>query len=333
MPLVEIGKPQAPPPSRWAWLRSQGLGLICGQGTVVLLAIGSIIMVVTGERGGASANIRTDDIRAFFTTPSGWHLWFYLLIGVLVIFAVNTLLATWHSVVTKWRNGVRTLMPYGASVIHVAFLVAMLAHLIGGIWGEELGGAVVGEVWRPLPDGTQARVVAMESDLYPNGQTRKTEVRLEIRDSTGDVRAETVAHNGPVTRGFGSELWLMTRAMQTAVATISDGTRTCAVAAGGLCNLAGKRFAVSDVHLSGHWGNIPVAIISPAGVTPGSAPAMFLMPGQPQNVSEGVALTLTEVRTQPAVMLRGRKAPGNPWALLSSLLLVGGMLMMGRRWL
>jgi len=48
---------------RLDWLRSQGLGLVCGFGTVLLLAVGSVILAATRE--GASASVGFDDLRGF----------------------------------------------------------------------------------------------------------------------------------------------------------------------------------------------------------------------------------------------------------------------------
>jgi hypothetical protein len=88
-----------------AWLFSQGLGVLCGQATVLLLAIGSVVLTATRE--GASASIEMDDVRAFFDPPSVVHLWFYLLVTVLAVYALNTTLATCQNMARKWRAGVR----------------------------------------------------------------------------------------------------------------------------------------------------------------------------------------------------------------------------------
>ena len=82
---------------RLAWLRSQGLGLCCGLATVALLAIGSFVIPAT--RDGASAGIGMDDLRGFFDPPRFAHLWLYLLFPVAALYAVNTVLATWDTVI------------------------------------------------------------------------------------------------------------------------------------------------------------------------------------------------------------------------------------------
>ena len=122
---------------RWDWLFSQGLGVVCGQATVLLLAIGSVVLTAT--RDSASAAIAMDDLRGFFVAPSAVHTWFYLLVPILGLYALNTALATWQSVARKWRSGIRAPRFYAAAVIHVAFLTGLLAHAIGGLGGAHGG--------------------------------------------------------------------------------------------------------------------------------------------------------------------------------------------------
>ena len=111
----------------------------------MLLAIGSVVLAATRE--GASAAISMDDMRGFFDAPSVVHLWFYLLVAVLTLYALNTTLATCQNVAKKWRAGIRTPRFYAPAMIHVAFLIGLLAHGVGGVGGEELDQLMVGPGW------------------------------------------------------------------------------------------------------------------------------------------------------------------------------------------
>ena len=110
--------PSASGGDRLAWLRSQGLGLACGLTTVALLAIGSFVLAAT--RDGASAGIGMDDLRGFFDPPRIEHAWLYLLFPVAGLYALNTVLATWDTVVRRWRGGARAPSAYAASIVHAA---------------------------------------------------------------------------------------------------------------------------------------------------------------------------------------------------------------------
>lgn len=239
---------------RFAWLRSQGLGLLCGFGTVLLLAVGSVILQAT--RDGASAAVGLDDLRGFFAPPAAVHWWFYALMALAALYGLNTLLATWDTVVRKWRAGVRSPGPYAASVIHVGFLVAMFGHALGGFTSQDFDGAIVTERWSDVPGFGEARLLALEVDAMPNGMPRSARATLAVRDPDGNVRQEIVDYNQPLSRGFGGHLALLSE-----------------------------------------FGNVNV-------------------PG---------------LGIRPAILLRPRTTPSNPWALAAAVLVGAGVLLMWRR--
>lgn len=239
---------------RWDWLRSQGLGLICGFGTVLLLAIGSVVLQAT--RDGASKAVGLDDLRGFFTHPSWVHWWLYLLGAVVALYSLNTLLATWDTVVRKWRAGVRSPGAYAASIIHVGFVVALLGHGIGGFTSEDPPPTIVSESWAEVPGFGEARLLTLEVDELPNGMPKSARATLAVRGPDGTVRQEIVDYNQPLSSGFGYRLALLQE-----------------------------------------FGNIQV----PGG---------------------GV---------RPAILLRPRTNPSNPWAFVAALLVGAGVVLMWRR--
>jgi hypothetical protein len=198
--------PSASPP-RWEWLRSQGLGLACGLATVALLAVGSVVLAAT--RDGASAGVHVDDLRAFFDPPRAVHLWFYLLLPVSALYALNTALATWDTVTRKWRGGARAPGAYAASIVHVGFLLALVAHAAGGFLGRDGGGVVVASRWQQVPGFGEARLLSLDVDALPDGMPRSALARLELRDGSGAVREEIVGYNEPLSAGAGARLALL----------------------------------------------------------------------------------------------------------------------------
>jgi hypothetical protein len=65
----------------------------------------------------------------------------------------------------------------------------------------------------------------------------------------------------------------------------------------------------------------------------GSASDFFLIQGQKKKLGDGSELRLEKIDEEPYLVMRRRHAPGIPWALLASIVLVVGMVMIGRRWL
>jgi hypothetical protein len=326
--LVGLGAAAGPPrPGRWGWLRSQGLGICCGLATVALLAIGSVVLAAT--RDGASAGVGLDDLAAFFARPHLAHLWLYALVPVAALYALNTLLATWETVTTRWRSGLRTPRAYAAAVLHLAFLVALLAHLAGGFLSREGGSHLLTEGWQPLPGFGEARLASLQVDELPNGMPREVRAAVELRDPAGRVETSLVGYNQPLSGGWGSRLALLSDLGQTPVARLASGEATCALAQEQRCLLGGE--PVEVLAFAQPRGPGSFAALVRAAPAQGGPPVRWLAPGELLALRNGRPLQLIEVAVVPAVALRVREAPGNPLALLAALLLAAGVLMMWRR--
>ncbi|HEY5656595.1 MAG TPA: hypothetical protein VIY27_02290, partial [Myxococcota bacterium] len=312
-----------------AWLYSQGLGVLCGQGTVLLLAVGSVALTAT--RDGASQAIGMDDIRGFFAAPSPVHLWFYLLIPLLTLYALNTTLATWRNVARRWSAGIRAPRFYAPAVIHSAFLVGLLAHAVGGLAGRELGVVSVGPGWAALGDGREARVVALDVETHADGTTKQIRAAVELRAPDGAVSLERVRYNGPLSGGLGRDLLLLMRPQAVAAARLVRGADHCDLEPGDSCRLADLRAQLLYLHppISTEQGGFAQVRVRHAA--DGADQVLALRAGQPAALSDGSHLALAGIEPRPALLLRRRHAPGNPWALLASVLLVIGLAMMGRR--
>ena len=313
-----------------SWLRSQGLGIVCGQATVLLLAVGSVVLTATRE--SSSRAIQMDDLRGFFQPASATHLWLYLLLGVMTLYAVNTLLATWDSVARKWRAGVRRLPPYGPSFFHVAFLLAMLAHLVGGLWSKDARPISVDHRWQPVADGLELRLQGLELPRLPDGSLKQAWATLEVRSHEGAApQTHRLGYNHPLSRGLGSELYLL-----AGFSPIPDrarlrlGPQTCDLRPAESCQAGGLqvellRFAPP------HSGMAPFVSIRLSGL-PGHGPSEhWLIQGRPLSLPGGVAVSLEGVEPGHVVFLRPRTTPGNPLALISSIFMVVGVVLLGRR--
>lgn len=320
--------PSAEParPDRLAWLRSQGLGVACGLATVVLLAAGSFVLAATRE--GASAGVGMDDLRGFFAPPRLAHLWLYLLLPVVGLYALNTTLATWDTVVRRWRVGMRAPSAYAASIVHVAFLLALAAHAVAGFLGEDRGAVVLASGWQEVPGFGEARLAALDVRTLPNGMPREATATLEVRDPGGALRTEKVGYNAPMSGGAGARLALLGEAGRALVARLASGAEACALAEGQSCRIGGE----------------PVVLLG-FGPGPGGAPAALVRARGPSGHPEvralgldgelalagGRPLQLERLGPEPAVLVRVRDAPGTPWALASAVVLCLGVALLWRR--
>jgi hypothetical protein len=331
MPSEQIPPAIDSPESPWAWLWSQGLGVLCGQATVLLLALGSVLLSAT--RDGASARIVMDDIRGFFVSPSLVHVWLYLLLPVLGLYGLNTFLATWLNVARKWRNGIRLPRAYAAQVIHVAFLIGLFAHLVGGLWGGEQRRLLVGPSWEDLEDGRAARLTALEIEQLPDGGTKQVWATLAVREPGGEVLESIVSYNGPLSSGFGSDLLILGRPVSVpgAARLVRAGAERCQVELGASCDLGGVQAHLLHLHPPERPGGGWLARLRLRPSPESAAQDLWLAQDRPHRLPDGTWLNLEGVDPRPGVVLARRHAPGNPWALLASIVLMLGLGLMWRR--
>jgi len=193
-------------------LRSQELNLICGFGTALLLGIGSFVLAATADT--TSQDVHMEDVRAFFAPLSMTHLWFYLLLVVVTLYALNTLLCTWDTLVLRVRARIVNPQAYAGVLVHVGLLVAFLAHLVGGLWSREEAPVVVTADLVALSEGRQARLLDLAMTPQADGSLKSVRATLEVRDASGQATQATVGFNEPLSYGLGSEMWLLTRPMR-----------------------------------------------------------------------------------------------------------------------
>ncbi len=315
--------------SAWDWLSSQGLGVICGQATVFLLAVGSVVIASTRE--GASAMIQMDDIRAFFAPPSVVHLWFYVLIFVLALYGLNTLLATWKSVSLKWRGGMRQPQAYAPAIVHIGFLLALFAHLVGGLGSSELEQVILGPEWKALGNGSEARLAALDVAELPDGSTKQVAASVALRDDDGKESTATVHYNGPLSWGFGSELFLLVRQGTIPLAVLRRGTERCALQPEASCFLGETKATLIYLHPPSRRGDSTLARVQLQTHPEKSPSELWLTAGVPTALPDGSALLFEGLESRSAILLRHRRAPGNPWALLSTVVMAIGLALMWRR--
>jgi hypothetical protein len=310
-----------------AWLRSQELGIFCGFTTVALLAVGSIVLPMNA--GGASSGIALDDVRPFFTRPALAHLWFYLLCAVLAVYALSTALATWHSVTRRWRAGVRSPSAYAPAILHVSFLVALVAHGVGGFFGRDDGRVLIGPTPVALPDGRRARTVSLAIDTLPSGMPRAVTAVLELTPAAGGAAERaTLGYDEPLSRGLGTDLLLLEDQELTPVAARLASTEgECRVAVGEVCSLGELRVLLWDVQEPRRGPGAPLARL----VEVKSGQEQWVAPGGVARFEGGAPVRLVEVEQSPVVVVRARHAPGNPWALGAAVLMAAGIVLMGRR--
>lgn len=175
-------------------LASLNFGMWLMGGVLALLAVGSFT-------GGGAEGGSINDLPLLLwlkVTPPAISWWLWLAIACLALLALNTVLCSIESLRRKsGQSGF--LVRIAPQVMHLGFLLIVLAHLFSA-WG---GGKEVLQVYDGaeigFPDGRRVQIAALSLQTGPMGMP--TDYSAEVRSPTGTA---TIRPNHPFFyQGFG----------------------------------------------------------------------------------------------------------------------------------
>lgn len=128
-------------------------------------------------------------------------LWVWALIALTALFALNTAVCTADKVysVVKAKRPVTALFPH---IVHIGFLIALIGHLAGSVWGFRSYDNVIfkGEV-KPVPGqaGLYVRLDGIDMKVTPQGELDSLKTRITLfGEDKKEVLADDIQINGPV---------------------------------------------------------------------------------------------------------------------------------------
>ncbi|MCM2358029.1 MAG: cytochrome c biogenesis protein ResB [Geobacteraceae bacterium] len=172
-------------------LASLTFGLWLIGGVLVLLAVGSF--AGGGEGEGNINNMAL--FRWLMETPVAVSWWLWATIALLALLALNTVLCSVESLRIKYQRG-NFLVLIAPQVIHLGFLLIVLAHLFSA-WGgyKQVMAVPVGGVIG-FPDGSRVQVGNIAATMSPMGFP--TEFSAEVRYlGDGGEGVKTIRPNEP----------------------------------------------------------------------------------------------------------------------------------------
>jgi hypothetical protein len=185
-------------------LTEQRTGMLCAFASAALLAVGTWVMDRSPElyRG-----LRMEDLR-FFARAWRWQsLWLYAAAVTLAIWGTSAVLCTVRSVASLVRKRARHPSLYGAPLLHLTFVLALLAHLWGGL-GTSDRQYVVSSAGTDI-GGTRYRALRVDEQRHPNGMPRSVTATLSREDGPRAERVE-IGYNRPLISRAGRSLLLLT---------------------------------------------------------------------------------------------------------------------------
>lgn len=160
-----------------------GAGL--GFATAALLVLASFFVPDPRKKGALPFS---ESILPFLDPVDAKYWWFYLLLGVTLLWGLSGLAATLHSALRR-RGDLRFV---GILLMHLGFLGGLGAHAVAGFGTAVEAAATLGSAPTEL-GGHVIRVLEAEILEHPDGSTRGLRARVTV-----DERETTLGYNDPV---------------------------------------------------------------------------------------------------------------------------------------
>lgn len=171
-------------------LASLTFGLWLIGGVCLFLGVGSFM------RGEEAASL--NEVALFYwlkETPPAASWWLWATVGLLALLALNTVLCSVESLRIKYQRG-NFLVLIAPQVIHLGFLLIVLAHLFSAWGGYKQVMAVHEGGMIGFPDGSRVQVGSIAATMGPMGFP--TEFSAEVRYlADGGEGVKTIRPNEP----------------------------------------------------------------------------------------------------------------------------------------
>jgi len=188
----------------YGFLKSQKTGIIVGFTVTGLLIIGSLIMNYCPK---SYEGLSGEDITFFFNNPKPIHIWFYIMFVAFAMYGICIFACTVDSIFRKVKARSKKIPLYGASIVHIGFLITLVAHLVGGIWSESGRPLTIADTWVKSGD-YELKVTGLDSTSYPNGMPKRVTAQVKVRKD-GREFDDTLGYNNPVLLDSGTKAFLL----------------------------------------------------------------------------------------------------------------------------
>jgi hypothetical protein len=305
----------------YGFLKSQKTGIIIGFTVTGLLIIGSLIMNFFPE---SYEGLSGEDITFFFNNPAPIHTWFYVMFVAFAMYGISIFFCTLDSILRKVKARTSKIPLYGASIVHVGFLITLVAHLIGGIWSESGMPITIADKWVQAGE-YELKVTGLETTSYPNGMPKKIKAQIEIRKD-GEDTSDTLGYNNPVLLDSGMKQFLLRNYgnMPNGVVLNIDG-KTKVLKIQDVISVNGLKILLANLYFPQF--RIPAIQFVSKGKD-GKYNKTYVRIGRQnaQNIN-GVDVIFEDIKVMPAVVVTPKENPSIPLTLIAIGCFGSGMLL------
>ncbi|MBT0664091.1 cytochrome C biogenesis protein ResB [Geobacter pelophilus] len=178
------------------FLTSLDLGIWLVSGVMLFLGIGSFI-----AKEGSAIN----DVPLFIwltQAPPAETWWLWITVAILAVLALNTVLCSIESLRAKWQRG-SFLIRIAPQLMHLGFLLIMLAHLSSAYGGFKDGGPLPEGGAFSFPDGSRLDLVKLDVQIGPMGMPLDFSGVLRHSTPSGVIKGTFSPNHPYFYKGFG----------------------------------------------------------------------------------------------------------------------------------
>ncbi|MCC6501515.1 MAG: cytochrome c biogenesis protein ResB [Deltaproteobacteria bacterium] len=265
--------------------------------------------------------------------------WVWALIALTAVFGINTFVCTADKAAAVIRNK----KPWAAlfpHIVHVGFLIALLGHLVGSVWGFKSYGNVVfkgDSIPVPHTSGLFLRLDSTEMNVLPSGELDSLETGVTLLDAKGEkIEQGTLGMNAPLIHDGIAFYHFDQGQSPSGLVMEIDGKRESVELEGSFQSPDGAAFRLGEIYpdfavdaegkaynRSGDFSNPYVAITGAHGTSflPLSAPGASVS-------ADGHEIKLVDFIFTPYVIFIINKDPGIGFIIAGSTVLVVGMILL-----
>ncbi|MCP4267523.1 MAG: cytochrome c biogenesis protein ResB [Candidatus Brocadiaceae bacterium] len=306
----------------YGFLKSQKTGIIVGFTVTGLLIIGSLIMNYFPE---SYEGLSGEDITFFFNNPKPIHAWFYIMFVAFAMYGICIFICTLDSILRKVKARSKKIPLYGASIVHIGFLITLVAHLIGGIWSESGRPLTIADTW--VKSGEyELKVTGLDSTTYPNGMPKRITAQMKIRKD-GKEFDDTLGYNNPVLLDSGTKAFLLRNYgdMPSSVVLNIDG-ETMSLNIKDVVEINGSRVLLANLYLPPQFP-VPVILLVSKGKGDEYDKTFVRIGRQNAQNIKGVDVIFEDLKSTPAVVVSTKINPSIPLTLIAIGCFGSGMLL------
>lgn len=136
-------------------------------------------------------------IQGIASVKLGYTWWFFAALAALVLLTINTLACSIQAVMGRWSRA-DFLLRISPQIVHIGFLMILLAHLLGAGWGYRLSGMMPEGAYAPLPEDRALSLRELRVQADASGYLTDWTAEVDLFENNVRVMTGTLGPNKPL---------------------------------------------------------------------------------------------------------------------------------------